>query len=115
MRSSSAITIEASSTSWWRTASSTRSSDSSTMSMPPSARDSSSATRWWKSGRRSSAIGCLRSAELAGDVVLGALVRRVGEDLLRLVDLDEDAGPAGLLDVEERGVVARARGLLHVV
>src|SRR5918994_5545355 len=54
------------------------------------------------------------SAEAAGDVVLGQLVRRAGEELLGRRDLDEVAG-AVLAHGEERGVVARACRLLHVV
>src|SRR5207244_6893506 len=49
------------------------------------------------------------SAELAGDIFLGAGIARLCEDLLRRSDLDEPA-------VEhERGTVGYARGLLHVV
>src|SRR5699024_6116443 len=42
-----------------------------------------------------------RSAEAARDVVLGLLVRGVGEDGVGVVDLDEVAGLAGAGDVEE--------------
>src|SRR5918999_1377730 len=59
------------------------------------------------------------SSEPARDVVLGALVGGVGEDLRRLVVLDEDpAAPRSLVrdpDAEEGGHVRDARGLLHVV
>src|SRR5437764_458049 len=56
-----------------------------------------------------------RLPEPAGDVVLGALLRRVGEDLLRGVGFDEIAGLAGTTQGEERGGVGDARSLLHVV
>src|SRR5699024_306224 len=56
-----------------------------------------------------------RSAEAARDVVLGLLVRGVGEDGVGVVDLDEVAGLAGAGDVEEPGAVRDAGGLLHVV
>src|SRR3954454_19964319 len=107
------MTIAASSTSWWRTDSIARSSESTTRSRPPSARACSSSTSRWNCPRRS-ADG-MASAELAGDVVLGPRVLRLGEDRVRVVDLHQHAGPAGALDVEEGRVVARARGLLHVV
>src|SRR6266852_1107617 len=50
-----------------------------------------------------------QSAEAAGDVVLGALVGRGGEDVLRLAELDE------LAQEHEGGVVGDAGGLLHVM
>src|SRR3954451_18247174 len=107
------MTIAASSTSWWRTDSIARSSESTTRSRPPSARACSSSTSRWNCPRRS-VVG-MRSAELAGDVVLGPRVLRLGEDRVRVVDLHQDAGAARALDVEEGRVIARARGLLHVV
>src|SRR5262245_27502715 len=51
----------------------------------------------------------LGSAEAARDVVLGALLAGRDEHLARLAELDE------LAEVEERGEVGDARGLLHVV
>src|SRR2546430_14820151 len=121
MRSSSAITICASSTSWWRSASSTRSSCSTTRSSPPSACSCSARSSCWKwarpwaspSGRAVVAPGCAApagsSAELAGDIVLGPGVAGIGEDLARGASLDEPS-------VEhESGAVRHARGLLHVV
>src|SRR6266545_7481449 len=54
-------------------------------------------------------IVLLRSAVAAGDIVLGALLARVGEDLRRLAILDE------LAEVEESGALRNARGLLHIV
>ncbi len=59
--------------------------------------------------------GRVRSAETAGDVVLGALLAGVCEDLLGAVDLDQIARLAGALQREERGGVTDARCLLHVV
>ena len=47
--------------------------------------------------------------ETSGDVVLGLLLRGVGEDGFRRVVLDQVA------QVHEGGVVRDARGLLHVV
>src|SRR5699024_1898565 len=61
---------------------------------------------------------CATSAETAGDVVLGALVGGVAEDLLGLVVLDEAAVTvARLVDTgrEERGPVRYPGRLLHVV
>src|SRR5262249_43969587 len=84
----------------------------------PSRTESSS---WWKLRRRSmSLIGTPpRSSEPSRDVVLGPGVGRVGEDLLRDVELDEAAGAAvtlfGHLGGEEGGPVADARPLLHVL
>src|SRR5829696_50956 len=116
MRSSSAMTMLASSTSWWRTVSSARSTAPTTRSSPPSAASSSFASSSWKWMRPWSGT---RSAHLAGDVRLGALVGRVGEDLLGVVVLDDPAGPVLLvgvqLDGEEGGHVRHPRGLLHVV
>src|SRR5688500_16577224 len=70
-------------------------------------------------GRAAQAVPRQVSAEAPGDVVLGALVARVGEDLLGLVVLDQDprAGVGGLVHFggEERRPVADAGGLLHVV
>src|SRR5690348_3170082 len=56
-----------------------------------------------------------RSAEAARDVVLGGLDRRVGEDPLRVVDLDQLAGLADGGQVEERRTVRDTRRLLHAV
>src|SRR5260221_1847740 len=50
-----------------------------------------------------------QSAKAAGDVVLGPLVCRGGEDVLRLAELDEFA------QEHEGRVVGNARGLLHVM
>src|SRR5690606_25018069 len=67
-------------------------------------------------GRPPAAAGAeVNSPESAGDVVLGGLLVGVGEDLAGLVEFDEPAGLAGAGDVEERGAVADAGGLLHVV
>src|SRR4051794_21823357 len=106
------MTSAASSMSCCSTASIVRSSACRAISRPPRAWSSSSASCSRKACRVSSAIAL---AELAADVVLGFLALRVREDLLGLGDLDQAAGPAGGLDVEERGEVARAAGLLHVV
>src|SRR3954468_23780774 len=51
-----------------------------------------------------------RSAEAAGDVVLGRLLGRVGEYLLGVVQLDQPAGLAHPGQVEEPGLVAHPRG-----
>src|SRR5919201_6714959 len=105
MRSSSAITIAASSTSWCSSASSVRSSVTTTMSSAP---------RHWDSSARSSSWKCSLAVatglpELAGHVALRPLVVRVDEDLLGRPDLHE-------LAVEhEGGRVGHAGGLLHVV
>src|SRR5699024_2517545 len=56
-----------------------------------------------------------RSAETAGDVVLGGLLRRRGEHRGGVVHLDELARLAGTLDVEEAGAVRDTGGLLHIV
>ena len=59
------------------------------------------------------------SPEASGDVVLGALVLRVREDVLGVVELDEQPGPAVVVGVELRGeerrAIGHARRLLHVV
>src|SRR3954462_11292578 len=57
----------------------------------------------------------MRLPETTADVVLGLLVVGIREDLLGLAYLDQATGLAGALDVEERGEVAGAAGLLHVV
>src|SRR5205807_437385 len=102
-RSSSLITSVASSTSTCSMASSVRSSCSTTMSRPPRADASSSAMRSWKVSR------VTRSPELAGDVLLGASVAGVGEDVVGLPMLDQ-------LAVEhERRRVRHPGRLLHVV
>src|SRR3954469_14503974 len=118
MRSSSWMTIEASSMSWCSSASSVRSNVVTTRSMPPRAWTSSAcSSSWncWRPGIRRRPFPGRVSAETAADVVLGLLLRRVGEDLLRRVDLHETTGLARPLDVEERRQVAGARGLLHIV
>src|SRR3954447_11423496 len=115
MRSSSAITMLASSTSRCWTVSSARSRAPTTRSRPPSACSSSFASSSWKWLR---AVSGTRLAHLAGDVGLGARVRRVGEDLLGVVELDDPARAVLLvveLDREERGLVRHACRLLHVV
>src|SRR3984893_13997347 len=56
-----------------------------------------------------------RLAKPPGNVVLGGLLRRVGEHLLRVVDLDQLPRFAGRLEIEECGLVADAGGLLHVM
>src|SRR6185437_8530894 len=130
-RSSSSTTICASSTSWCRSASSTRSSCSMIRSSPPSALVSSACSCFWKWARpcaapptsssprtwlapaapvaSAAARDRPSSAELAGDIVLGAGVVGVGEHVLRRADLDELAAE------QERRAVGDARGLLHVV
>src|SRR5688500_13102401 len=74
---------------------------------------SSSAAKVSRSGRGAS------SAKATRHVVLGPLVARVREDLLRAVELDEHprAGVARLVHLrgEERRHVAHPGGLLHVV
>src|SRR3712207_3892417 len=118
MRSSSMITSPASSMSWWCSDSITRFSVATTMSRAPSVCSSSrasSAEKWIRAWSPSATP----LAELAGDVVLGALVLRIGEQLLgrRVLDDDAGAGVALLVDLhrEEGGHVRHARGLLHVV
>src|SRR6266536_3514371 len=59
-------------------------------------------------------MGGPRSAESAGDVVLGHALLRVGEDLDGVAVLDDIAGPV-IGHVEEHRLVRRAGGLLHVV
>src|SRR4051812_25187781 len=54
-------------------------------------------------------IVLLRSAVAAGDIILGARLARIGEDLRRLAVFDQ------LAEVEEGGALRNARGLLHVV
>src|SRR5215210_1933116 len=101
-------------------ASMTRSSWPTTRSSPPSADASRRASSSWKCARwpkrRTPGPG---SAELAGDVLLGALIVRGGEDLVGGGVLDELADPLGLVrpqvDGEERGAVRDAGRLLHVV
>src|SRR5688572_10590311 len=77
----------------------------------------SDAPRESRVGPRSVVIG--RSAESARDVVLGALVPGVGEDVGRPVELHEETGAVagGLVGSggEEGGAVRDACGLLHVV
>src|ERR1700759_1146357 len=109
MRSSSATTIAASSTSWELTDSSARSSCPIKRSRPPRTWRSSSlrsSRNWW----RVSCTSCLPwLAELAGDVALCPLVGRVGEELGRL-------GVLHHLAVEhEHRRLGDACGLLHVV
>src|SRR4051812_9107870 len=105
MRSSSAMTMAASSTSCWSSASSVRSSVTTTMSSAP---------RHWVSRVLSSSWKCRRAVvtalpELARDVALRALVVGIREDRLGRADLHQ-------LAVEhERGRVRHAGGLLHVV
>jgi len=55
------------------------------------------------------------SAEPAGNVVLGGLLVRLGENLLGVVNFDQPSWLAGGFQVEERGLIADAGGLLHVV
>ena len=116
MRSSSAITISASSTSCCWIASRVRSSVFATMSSPPSACSSSCCSSSWKWSR---CRARRHQPTLPGDVGLRARVGRVREDLLGVVVLDHPAGAVRLvrveLDGEERGHVRHARRLLHVV
>src|SRR5690349_8725286 len=106
MRSSSLMTIAASSMSWWSRASMTRSSATTTKSSAPSAWTSSA----WSSSRKwARAVPAIGLAELPRHVLLRAGVAGVGEDRVRLVELDE-------LAVEhERRLVGDAASLLHVV
>src|SRR3954447_5951395 len=117
MRSSSAITTCASSTSWLSTASIVRASAMLTRSRPPSALASSVASSSRYPLRAISAIAppLPVSAEAAADVVLGLLLGRVGEDLVGRADLDQVPRLAGRVEVEEGGDVAGPRRLLHVV
>src|SRR3954453_6432559 len=105
MRSSSAMMNDASSTSWCSSASIVRSICETTRSIPPRVASSRAASSAWKLGRPS----LIDSAELPGDVVLGARVVGLGEDLLGLAVLDQLA-----VEHERRGV-GHARRLLHVV
>src|ERR671933_77409 len=107
MRSSSWMTICASSMSRCSSASIVRSSCSTTMSRPPIAAPSIRASSSWKCWRVVATRASL--AELARDVLLGPGVARRGEDLLGRRVLDE------LAHEHERGRVGDARGLLHVV
>src|SRR5437764_1350414 len=106
MRSSSAITIEASSTSWCSSASSARSSVLITMSRPPRACCASSWRCSWNWDRVCSGTAL---PELPADVVLRALVSGVGEDLVGGAVLHQAAAE------HERGGVGHAARLLHVV
>src|SRR5829696_334810 len=115
MRSSSAITMLASSTSRCWTVSSARSSASTTMSRPPSACCSSFASSSWKCVR---AVSGTLLPDLPGHVRLGTGVAWVGEDLLGVVELDDTPRAVLLvvqLDGEEGGLVGHPRRLLHVV
>src|SRR3954470_23782268 len=87
-------------------ASITRSSCSTTRSRPPSAATS---RRWSSSWKCCRVKGMARLPELARDVLLGAGVARIAEDLPRRRVLDE------LAEQHERRRVRHARGLLHVV
>src|SRR3954449_12130458 len=111
MRSSSAMTSPASSTSWCSSASSARPRVARTMSRPPSAARSSRPSSSTKACRVSGTRPPL--PELPGDVLLGPGVLRVGEDLVGLAVLDQAARSA--LAEHERRVVGHTRGLLHVV
>src|ERR671914_468826 len=114
IRSSSEMTMLASSTSWCWTVSIARSSALTTMSRPPSACSSSLASSSWKWLR----VVSDTLADLAGDVSLRARVGRVGEDLVGVVELDDAAAPVLLdveLDGEEGRLVGHAGRLLHVV
>src|SRR4051812_4535286 len=109
------MTMLASSTSWCCTVSSARPSASTTMSSPPRACCSSSSSWFWNSARVVSGIAL---AHLSGDVGLGALVGRVGEDRVRVVELDDVADPVAVVlehDREEGRLVGDTRRLLHVV
>src|SRR5947199_7016589 len=101
------MTRDASSMSWCWTASSVRSSVSTTMSSPARVRSSSVFSSSWNECLVE--LSAIVLAELAGHVLLGAVVVRVREDLLRRPDLHE------LAVQHERGPVRHARGLLHVV
>src|SRR5215218_8385609 len=99
-------------------ASMTRSSWPTTMSSPPMTAASRRASSSWKCARWPNRRPP-GSAELAGDVLLGPLIVRRGEDLVGGGVLDELADPLGLVraqvDREERGAVRHAGRLLHVV
>src|SRR6478735_8854598 len=114
MRSSSATTSCANSTSWCSTAYRVRVSAVLTRSSPPSALASRLASSSRYSARATSGI-VYPLTEPAADVVLGLLLARFGEDLLGRTDLDQVPRLAGALDVEEGGDVAGPRRLLHVV
>src|SRR6185295_9666235 len=126
MRSSSLTTIDASSMSWCSSASRVRSSVVTTRSSAPRAWLSSCFSSSWKWTRIGSAkiFPSLQSrlrqlvsdlAEAAADVILGLLLARVREDLLRRVDFHEVPGLSAALDVKEAGHVAGSCSLLHVV
>src|SRR5215207_2428379 len=84
--------------------------------MPPSACTSSSRSSSWKCCRPPTIALLLAGlAESAADVVLSLLIGGVREDLLGGVGFVEPTGLTRSLDIEERGVVARTRSLLHVV
>src|SRR5215213_4798140 len=106
MRSSSAMTIEASSMSWCSIASSVRSRAWHAISMPASVWSSSV----WSSSRYAARETAIASAEAPAHVVLGLRVLRVREDLLGLADLDQPSGLTRALDVDERGEVAGPAG-----
>ena len=116
MRSSSAMTMLASSMSWFWTVSSARSSADATSSRPPSADRSRPASSSWKWVLVVSDNPATRPSR---HVRLGPGIGGVGEDLLGVVELDDPAGAVLLvlveLDGEERGLVRHPRGLLHVV
>src|SRR5918998_745426 len=118
MRSSSRMTRLASSMSWWCSASITRLSVATTMSSASSVCSSRRASSSWKCTRVWS-CAAMRLAELAGDVILGALVHGIGEEPIGRRVLDHVTGAVlGLgvkLDREEGGHLGDARGLLHVV
>src|ERR1700749_2247122 len=114
MRSSSATTNCASSTSWCSTASSVRVSAVLTRSSPPSALASRLASSSRYSARATSGISYPLTKPTA-DVVLGLLFARFGEDLLGRTDLDQVPRFPSPLDVEEGSEVTCPRGLLHVV
>src|SRR2546421_5741727 len=107
MRSSLSITITASSESRFMTASIAWSSALLVRSSVESVSSSSSCSWSWKSVLVLSVI--IRLSEAPGDVVLGARVAGIGEDLVRRGELDE------LAVEQECGRVRDARRLLHVV
>src|SRR5215211_3986244 len=120
MRSSSEMTMPASSTSWCSTVSTARSSAVATMSSPPSAIRSRLASSSWKCVRVVAVSLIVEPLpDLARHVGLRPWVAGVGEDLCGLVELHHPAGAVLLLvvelDGEEGGLVGHARGLLHVV
>src|SRR6266545_3743298 len=94
----------------------------SAFSAPRSTRRTSAPSSWrlassWSSSSWNVTLTFSPLPEAARDVILGALVRRRGEELRGLVVLDEHARAAGVvhLEAEERGPVGHARRLLHVV